>query len=79
MSDRAVKNQEIDWSKIPVDTKVYVRDNETQNWMLRYFSRYQPRGKYHFEVFHGGLSSSICGNSGKVGYRYCKLAEEQKE
>ena len=32
--------QEVDWSKIPVDTKVYVRDSENEQWKPRYFAKY---------------------------------------
>ena len=28
---------EVDWSKVPVDTLVRVRDREEQEWTLRYF------------------------------------------
>ena len=33
--------EEVDWSKIPVDTKILVRDFDTANWNRRYFAKYE--------------------------------------
>lgn len=31
----------VDWSKVPVDTKVYVRDFDDESWRPRYFARFE--------------------------------------
>ena len=31
----------IDWSKVPVDTKILVRDSKTQSWVHRHFAEYE--------------------------------------
>ena len=34
------REKEIDWSKVPVDTKILVRDYEDENWIPAYFANY---------------------------------------
>lgn len=31
----------IDWSKVEVDTKIWVRDEDTQDWKPRHFAKYE--------------------------------------
>lgn len=31
----------VDWSKVPVDTKVYVRDSDSEPWKPRYFAKFE--------------------------------------
>lgn len=31
----------VDWSKVPVDTKIYVRDFGGEHWLPRYFARFE--------------------------------------
>ena len=52
---------EVDWSKVPVDTLVRVRDSEEQEWTLRYFrsfsiiySSYPPGYDYEVWALGGG-------------------------
>lgn len=64
----------IDWSKVPVDTKVLVSSDGTA-WSRKYFHEYSPDNDYPFFVFDFGRTSwTTTGSS--VGYKYCKLAEE---
>lgn len=32
---------ETDWSKVAVDTPIYVREDETDEWLPRYFAKYE--------------------------------------
>lgn len=34
------KEPGIDWSKVPVDTKILVKDNFENDWLPRYFAKY---------------------------------------
>lgn len=69
------KREEVDWSKIPKDTKVLVRDSKDGKWRKRYFSEYKDGRFYTFDM--GGTSWSA---SNKISWEYCKLVEpEQKE
>lgn len=66
--------EEIDWSKIPVDTKVLVWDVQTGEKFRRYFKEYRD-GK--FVAFSDGRTSwSIGGGIGELtSWDFCELAE----
>lgn len=67
----------IDWSKIPKDTKVLVSDGG-KYWSNRYFKEYQENSSNPFVVYINGTTSWSATTDGfVVGYRYCKLAEEE--
>lgn len=69
------EREEVDWSKIPRDTKVLVRNSKDEEWRKRYFSEYKDGKFYTFDM--GGTSWS---KSNKTSWRECKLVEpEQKE
>lgn len=66
---------EVDWSKIPIDTKIYVKDNIYDNWTKRYFARYE-KGKIY--AWNSGYTSwSACGEDDASPWKYAKLAEEE--
>lgn len=44
----------VDWSKVPVDTKVFIRDSDSQPWRPRYFARFE-NGKIY--TWNDGRSS----------------------
>lgn len=44
----------VDWSKVPVDTKVFVRDYDSQPWRPRYFAKFE-NGKIY--TWNDGRSS----------------------
>ena len=48
---------EIDWNKVEVDTKVLVRDKPYNEWLKRYFAKYE-NGKVY--VFDDGRTSWNC-------------------
>lgn len=69
------KREEVDWAKVPADTKVLVRNSKDGEWCKRYFSEYKDGRFYTFDM--GGTSWST---SDKTFWRECKLVEpEQKE
>ena len=47
----------IDWNKVEVDTKVLVRDRPYNEWLKRYFAKYE-NGKVY--VFDDGRTSWNC-------------------
>lgn len=64
----------VDWSKVPVDTKVFVRDSDSEPWAPRYFAKFKD-GKI-FTWTNGATSFSrnrVCGSS---WWNQGKLAEE---
>lgn len=68
---------EVDWSKVPVDTLVRVRDYENVEWYLRYFKgidKSNPEEKY--EAWSNGTTSKTS-NDKYVHWKYCELVEDE--
>lgn len=64
----------VDWSKVPVDTKVYVRDYDDESWRPRYFARFED-GKIF--VWTAGTTSFSSYNFDNVtSWKQGKLAED---
>ena len=63
----------VDWTKVPVDTKVLVRDYEEENWTKRHFSKYEG-GKIY--TYPNG-TSSFTNNGETISWNYCKLYKEE--
>ena len=62
---------EIDWNKIEVDTKVLVRDKPYNEWLKRHFAKYED-GKVY--VFKNGRTN--WNNEGITHWQETKLWEE---
>lgn len=65
------ERKEIDWSKIPVDTKVLVRDLDTSDWRRRHFAKF-VNGKVY--AFDNGMTSFT--GAGVSKWDEVKLYEE---
>lgn len=60
-----------DWSKVPVDTQILVRDSKNDKWLHRHFAKFE--GGYVYAWHDGQTSwSSSC----KFKWKYAKLAED---
>ena len=68
------KEPEIDWSKVTVDTPILVRNYETQNWVKRYFTKYENGKVFAWSL--GSTSWSSDGAKDTVSWKYAKLAED---
>lgn len=66
---------EIDWSKVPVDTNIYVRESIDDEWLRRYFAKYVDGKIYAWSA--GYTSWSAGGEDNVMPWRYAKLAEEE--
>lgn len=64
----------VDWSKVPVDTKVFVRDSDSESWCPRYFARFKNGGIFTWT--NGTTSFSAKGFDDVTWWRQGKLAEE---
>lgn len=64
----------VDWSKVPVDTKILVRDSEDGRWEKRHFARYESNIVFAWN--RGCTSYSVDGYDDAAGWKYAKLAEE---
>ena len=72
---------EVDWSKVPVDTLVQVRDDENDEWLPRYFkglsrkpSAYPPG--YYYDVWALG-ATSVTAEWDTESWKYCELIEDE--
>lgn len=69
---------EVDWSKVPVDTLVRVRDNyNTGNCLLRYFKEFdETLSMRQYVVWSDGATSKTAGNCTE-NWMYCELVEDE--
>ncbi len=64
----------VDWSKVPVDTKILVRDSEDGRWKRRHFARYENNMIFAWDS--GCTSYPANGYYNVSTWKYAKLAEE---
>lgn len=64
----------VDWSNVAVDTKVYVRDSDSESWYPRYFARF--KGGKIFTWTNGTTSFSAKGFDDVTRWNQGKLAED---
>ena len=72
---------EVDWSKVPVDTLVRVRDNEGDEWVLRYFDSFEDENfrsmsGHNYRVFADG-ATSVTGREYVEQWKYCELVKDE--
>ena len=62
----------VDWSKVPVDTKILVSE-DGKDWCRRYFAKYEGGRVY---AFYDGTTSFTGSSENLLGWAYAKLYEE---
>ena len=70
------ERDKVDWSKIPRDSKVYVRQNQEDEWELRYFTCYENNKFYTYSNGRTFWSDSFVDLE---KWNYCELAENPKK
>lgn len=70
-----MESEDVDWSKVPVDTKILVRDTDDEKWMPKYFAKYENQTIYAW----GGGATSYSANGAITGWRQAMLYEESEE
>lgn len=68
---------DIDWSKVPVDTKILVRDRKDGEWKRKYFAKYENEKIYAWA--DGSTSFTAKYDNDVTSWRYAKLYKEGKE
>lgn len=66
----------IDWSKVPVDTKIYVRESIDDMWFKKYFAKYENGKIYAWSS--GSTSWSAESEDDIISWKYAKLAKPEK-
>ena len=69
----AEEHQEVDWTKVKVDTPIYVTNTKDKDWRPRYFAQFENGKVYAF--LHGATSWSAEDIDYVYGWRYAKLME----
>mgnify|MGYP004557637799 CR=1 FL=1 len=72
-----------DWANVPVNTLVRVRDNEDDEWVLRYFDSFEEESfrsmaGHNYRVFADG-ATSVTGRDYVEHWKYCELAEDTND
>lgn len=81
--DEEYEEPEVDWSKVPVDTLVRVRDYQDEEWVLRYFKCFsrtpsECQSGRDYEVWaYGATSATAEGDTEQ--WKYCELVEEPEQ
>ena len=66
--------KDVDWLKVHLDAKIYVRDSIWDEWLPRYFAFYRNESVY---AYHSGATSwSTSNKTDKSRWNYAKLAED---
>lgn len=68
------KEPQIDWSKVPVDTPILVRDSQDEKWYRRYFAKFEDGIVYAWD---DGRTSWSSLSDEAVDWKYAKLAGDE--
>lgn len=70
---------EVDWSKVPVDTLVRVRDSEREEWILKYFKGIDEEApECRFVAWDDG-ATSVTAYGNYTHWTFCELVEDEDE
>ena len=67
------KREKVDWAKVPVDTKVLVRNSKDEEWQRKHFAEYK-NGKVFTYDYGTSWNTSLI-----TTWEYAKLAEKLKK
>ena len=67
--------EEVDWSKVKVDTPILVKDTEEEEWQRRHFAGFK-NGKVY--AWHDGLTSWSAIGECERSWKHAKLAESEE-
>ena len=65
----------IDWSKVQVDTKILVKEYKNNDWVKRYFAKFDG----NIYAWNNGKTSFTALENEKTAWKYAKLYEEGEE
>ena len=68
-------DEQVDWSKVKVDTPILVRDYESEEWVRRYFAKFADGKVYAWS--DGATSWTADGECDVSFWNYAKLAESE--
>lgn len=75
--DEEYEEPEVDWSKVPVDTLVRVRDREDREWILRYLKGINDgNAMCRYSAWESGATSKTAEGDYTL-WKYCELVEDE--
>lgn len=69
--------EQVDWSKVEVDTPILVKDILKSEWIKRYFAKYENGRVYAWK--EGKTSWSAVNELDVNSWKYAKLAEREEQ
>lgn len=66
----------VDWSKVPVDTPILVKNSENEIWTKRHFAKYENNKIYAWA--NRATSWSTANSNDVFRWKYAKLAENKE-
>lgn len=75
--DEEYEEPEVDWSKVPVDTLVRVRDYQDEEWVLRYFKGIDNDDPAHRFMAWDGGSTRKTAYGDYTHWIFCELVEDE--
>ena len=66
---------EVDWSKVKVDTPIYVRRSDDEEWESRHFAKFEDGRVY---AWADGTTSFTAPINSAVDWKHAKLAEREE-
>ena len=63
---------DVDWTKVPVDTPIYVRNSENDHWLKRHFAEYKNE---EVHTWNNGRTSFTT-HGLRTAWKYARLAED---
>lgn len=68
--------QQIDWSKIPVDAPILVKDIENDEWRHRHFAKFEDGVVYAWRTGCTSWSNADDNEDDYLSWKYAKLPED---
>lgn len=68
------EESEVDWSKVEVDTPIFVKNSEDEMWRKRHFAKYENGNVY---AWSNGFTSWT--ENYMASWKYAKLAKDEEE
>lgn len=62
----------VDWTKVPVDTKILVKNHTNEDWKKRHFAKYEDNKIYAYDNGKSSFTTDII-----ASWNYAKLYKEE--
>ncbi|MFR1251544.1 MAG: hypothetical protein ACLSCZ_10975 [Ruminococcus sp.] len=74
--EQEYKEPQVDWSRVPVDTPIYVRYRSSDEWEKKHFAKFENNYVY---AWSDGKTSWSTTNGSTMVWEHAKLAESEDQ